>query len=212
MASLARASLFALALAVPASSHAQTVVTFDVDPADQQAMSRTMRTGGVFGGIQWDGRSGWSAGSFNAPGLRNTVQCHSAPYCASPNGMNVDGSTFGAFGFAAPVRFFGLYLSGPMYTDATPIDAIGTDRTQVAAQLWRGGTLVFTTPYLDVAPTPTWLDVRYAGAVDAVRLVGDPAFTAIDDVTYATTPEPASLVLAATGLTLLGAVARRRRR
>ncbi|MGH7582424.1 MAG: PEP-CTERM sorting domain-containing protein [Gemmatimonadales bacterium] len=79
--------------------------------------------------------------------------------------------------------------------------------------LYLDGTLVHTSTVL--APSndfgPVFLPSGWTGLVDRVEWVAHPGWTTLDDVTYSTVPEPATMTLIAIGAAGLAATHRRRK-
>jgi hypothetical protein len=172
-------------LAVPAG--AQTVLTFD----DIQVCTGIPPLF-VYAGVDFNGE--FSCYDFPQE-----------PYTAhSGSGRLYDLTSRATFHFLSPTTFSGAWFSG--FESAT-----------VQFELFLEGVLVGSSTTLRTSRTPTFLDAAYGGPVDAVSVLSNqPDFFVMDDVTFGaptTVPEPATLLLVATGLLgIAGMVYRRRRR
>lgn len=120
------------------------------------------------------------------------------------------------------------FLNGPVTLDGMWVSGFGT----YYLELLDGGNVVHSN-YFSVLGTPTHILGNYGGDVDEVRISVRTGYTTlgVDDITFdpqnpptqntpvvtdpisdpSVTPEPATLLLVATGLGGIGAVARRRR-
>lgn len=180
------AALFAMPV------QAQTTLNFD--DLTGAACAGVQGGMGVYQGVDFLGQ--WSCYSdpqdpYNAASGTNRL------YTAGTDGYHSSGS----FSFAGPVQFLGASFSGYGFESVT-------------FDLYLASTLVHTSSSLTMSSTPTFLASGYTGAVDRVTVRGvDPQypFFVMDDVQYASVPEPASFVLVASGLAGLAAVKRRRR-
>ncbi len=103
------------------------------------------------------------------------------------------------FSFATPVAFDGMDFAG--------YDIFGP----VAYEMYLGASLVATSGPLLESSTPTWLGSGYSGQVDSVKLIGNPFYSVMDNVTYrgSAVPGPAAVLPMLGGLI---AIARKRRK
>lgn len=168
--------------------------------------------------------SGGALGSYQSwISLINGVNCQSsqqgsATAWTAPNYLS---SSLGQIGWSflpGPVSFNGMWASGFGYT--------------FLLEVVKGGNVVHS-KYFSIFGTPTWIASSYTGQADEVRfkLFGTPSNVGVDNITFtsdytpptqdpvrdlvntpAATPEPATMLLVASGLGGLGAMARRRRR
>lgn len=132
-----------------------------------------------------------------------------------PNGLvSPDYVAFNDWGEPAefsgsPFHFFGAYLAGA-WRDGLSVDIEG----------YRLGTLLYGETVVLNASGPVWFQANYLN-VDTVRFVsyggthhggypGDGTQFALDNLTYATIPTPAAVLLVGLGTTLTGWLRRRR--
>ncbi len=197
-------------LACPAGAQAPRVFTFDVPASELPAFSAAIRNGVPVGDLRFDPATRWSTGEVTAPVFRGQFNCHSAPYCTSPN------NTTGAFSFLTPQVFFGAWLSGP--SDNIVFGGL-SQPNRAFWQLFLGNTVVYESSILTLSPTSTFLAASYTGLIDRVVLRSpDPDANvgniAVDDITYgamSTVPEPSTLALMGGGLLTLACFTMRRR-
>lgn len=81
---------------------------------------------------------------------------------------------------------------------------------QITVEGWLGGVQQYTTTITGSTTTAPLYTLNYNN-IDEFRLSTDQATSFADDITLSTVPEPASLVLMASGLFAVGLVVRRRR-
>jgi hypothetical protein len=164
--------------AIPASSHAGVVVTFDDLP------DGTVPDG--YGGINWGGV--WI--NYTESQFPYTPESPPGRVYAPDTGAGQY-----SFSFVDPGQVFnGAYFAGQ--SSAT-----------LYFDLYYKSTLVWTSASLDPSSTPTYLASGYSGPVDTVGVYSAANdFYVMDNVTYGFTsvPEPASAVLM--GLGLLGSI------
>lgn len=193
----------------PAGAQAPRVFTFDVPASELPALSSAIRNGLPVGDLRFDPATRWSTGDFFAAVFQGKLNCHSAPYCTSPN------NTTGAFSFLTPKVFFGAWLSGESSSSVPDGSALPNGAFW---QLFLGNTVVYESSVLALSPTSTFLAAAYAGLVDRVVLRSPYAYglggLVVDDINYgalSTVPEPSTWPLMVGGLlTLAGVTARRR--
>jgi hypothetical protein len=185
-----QAALAAVCLSVVSTAaRAQTVQTFE----DFSPCNGFPGNVGLYGSVNY--LSQWTCFSvpmspFNAHSGTNRV-------FASAGADNTSSASF----TFAPTQFAGAWFAG----DAS-----------IFFQLFLGATQVATSSSLAVSGTPAFLSSGYAGLVDRVMVVGSNEGFVMDDVTFSAvsivTPEPASLLLVATGFAMIAGVRRRQRR
>lgn len=170
-------TLLLASVAVHAAS--RTVVTFeDISPAEL--------TDGYGRLAGWSDLGGFGIGDRDMGG----------------NGLKVFYGDRGTLTFLdAPVRVLGTFYRSYVPDLNEPAFA--------AVELWYGGQQVASITDPRSVTGLTWLSNAYLGPVDAIHFNGGIEGFAIDDLTYerldvSSVPEPASALLLAAGLTLLG--------
>jgi hypothetical protein len=185
---------FALLLAIPAKSWAQTVQTFeDFTPCDNARGNV-----GTYGSVNYNNQ--FTCYAFDQP----PFTAHSGTNRVYAGNSTVSNTPTGIFDFTGgPVTFDGAWFAG------------STDNS-VSFNLFLGGLPVWASGVLFPTDVPSFLSSGYSGMVDRVQVFGTGLNWVMDDVTFnastSTVPEPASLTLLATGLVLVFGAARRRSR
>ncbi|WP_431586776.1 PEP-CTERM sorting domain-containing protein [Aquabacterium sp.] len=182
---LIRALVASAALACMAPFASATVLTFDDLQADGLVP-------GNYGGLDWTASTWFMFGAEQAP-----FAAHSGDHRATLGWDSSEGGS--SIRFNAPAQFQGAYFAG-------------FDGVEVSFKLYLNDQLVGTSTTLQTHGIATFLASGYGGFVDRITVASnDHANFVMDDFTFSTAvPEPQSAALALAGLTVVGAIARRR--
>jgi hypothetical protein len=177
-----RVGLILLLLALTAVVASAGTVVLNFDDIDPSGVVVQMPVG--YGGLTWDsniGVYGWDQPPYNPQSPPNRVL-----FDLDEENVTESHASF----IGGPQVFDGAYFAG----DGT-----------AEFNLYRGGTLVWTSSVLSLSGTPTFLSSGYAGLVDTVGIVApnDGAFV-MDDFTFQTSPtgapEPSTFALVVAGI------------